>query len=439
MRRELVLGVGLAVGFGGHAAAQFASDPPGKLAAPPARGFQPAPAPGFSPASPPTAAPATPAPAVVPAAPVAIDLQLALGADHPDLIRAEHGAYTIHVHSYSRPRRPDPSDPGPSARQLAEGLVAAIRQAQPRVSVYLFEYISNEKRAEAAAIAAARLQAASFLKSMDAIKRTSEVQGMTFMDDGEMRKLRYKAFNSRDQIGVFVGGFKTEDDAVQALKVVKKWAAPADTRLLDGAAMVRPANPQKPDGRTVIERSFLNPFATATVFPNPAAPRAVAKQTGYDPFVLKLNEGRPYSLFKATKSWTLGVKAFGAPLTFASQNDNPDLMRKGAGNGGDVLLAGAEQAEALAKAIREMKGPGRADGTGGAPLNLEAFVLHNRSGSIVTVGQFDAPDDPELVRVQRFLSGLKLNVTADRHGQQMMTNTHSVFGKEIVPMMIPKP
>ena len=37
---------------------------------------------------------------------------------------------------------------------------------------------------------------------------------------------------------------------------------------------------------------------------------------------------------------------------------------------------------------------------------FKAFVLHHRTGSIVTVGEFDAPDDPELLRVQKLLIGI---------------------------------
>jgi len=44
-----------------------------------------------------------------------------------------------------------------------------------------------------------------------------------------------------------------------------------------------------------------------------------------------------------------------------------------------------------------MKGPG------GQSVGLEAFVLHTRNASIVTVGQFDGPTDPALLEAQRML------------------------------------
>ena len=99
---------------------------------------------------------------------------------------------------------------------------------------------------------------------------------------------------------------------------------------------------------------------------------------------------------KATKNWTLAVKSFTAPVEVVSAESDTSMMRKfGLRKGGDALAAGAEQAEALAKVIRQMRGPG-VNGQPGAPLNLEAFVLHTRSASLVTIGQFDGPDDPAL-------------------------------------------
>ena len=53
-----------------------------------------------------------------------------------------------------------------------------------------------------------------------------------------------------------------------------------------------------------------------------------------------------------------------------------------------------------------MRGPA-VNGQTGAPLNLEAFVLHTRSASLVTVGQFDGPDDPALHATKRILASVK--------------------------------
>ncbi len=128
---------------------------------------------------------------------------------------------------------------------------------------------------------------------------------------------------------------------------------------------------------------------------------------------MKLNEGQPYSLLKATKGWTLGVKSFTAPVELANKNSDTSLMRKmGMSKGGDALAAGGEQAEALAKALRAMKGPNK------EPLNLEAFVLHTRYASVVTVGQFDGPNDPALHALKRMLGGIQARTTLDEGGMR---------------------
>lgn len=460
MRRKLVLGVGLAGVLSGSAVGQFAVDrAPGGT--PPAQGpfgGQPGGAPAI-PAAPPRPmtpgryvppvggvmptggpTPAAPANGFRPAgepAPAAdtidpADIPTALGPDHPLAVKPEDGVFLICVKSYSRPHRPDPNDPGMTARELAEGLAKEVREMHPEARVHLYELISDEKRAEAKARAEARRRAEAFARQLEVYRKKAELQGMEFL--GADTRLRYQTFNYRDQIAVLVGGYKTEDEAVKALAAVKKWAAPRDNRLMDGAAIAS----RGADGKPVIEKTHLNPFGQAMIVPNPVAPRhTVANPTGLDPFVVRLNEGRPYNLLKATKGWTIGVKSFAAPVQFVSKDSQPSVMeRMGFTKGADVLRAGTEQAEMLAKALREMKGPDR------QPLRLEAFVLHTRSASLVTVGQFDAPNDPALLETRRVLESLTFNLSRDDRGAQLTGTGQKLFGDSqhpLLPVPIPRP
>ena len=198
---------------------------------------------------------------------------------------------------------------------------------------------------------------------------------------------------------------------------------------MDWGTMIRPG----PDGKPMEERDFINPYITATVVPNPAIPRATQATTNeLEPFIVKLNEGRPYNLLNATKGWTLAVKSFIAPVEIVGRDGGNNVMRKmGTSKGADVLAAGAEQAESLAKVIRGMKGPG------GHSLGLEAFVLHTRQASLVTIGQFDGPNDPELVQKKRLLESMKLNVTEDKMGVKPAMNAQSLF-ENIMPIPIPR-
>jgi hypothetical protein len=377
------------------------------------------------PASPPASPPAS-------SSPPEVEVPSALGPNHPWALKPEHGAYFICVKSYSRPSKPDPNDPGPSARELAEALAGEIRELY-RVQAFLFEYISEERKAEAAAVAAARERARLFAAQLEKYKQQAQLNGMTFLEDDRL-KVYYKTVNYRDQIAVLVGGFATAEDARKALDKVRTWPPPKNKLLMDGAAIVRPGK----DGKPVLEEGHINPYLTAHVVPNPLLARSARSgsgpaETGLDPFIVKLNEGRPYNLLQATKGWTLAVKSFSAPVEIVGRNDSSGLMRRPTGSrGADVLQAGAQQAEALAAALRELKGKA------GEPLGLEAFVLHTRGASIVTVGQFDGPNDPALLQTRQLLSTIRFNVTEDRSGLRPVANAPSLFGT-LMPMPIPRP
>ncbi|WP_052557019.1 hypothetical protein [Gemmata sp. SH-PL17] len=464
MRKKALLGVGLALFTGSAGTAQFASErapgaaPVGLPVAAPRT--QPAPLPGgLTPVGPGTAAPqlggtktapsvsggayvppssgvqpvdyaAIPRPEPLPAN---VEIKTAIPANHEWLIKPEHGAYFIMVKSYVRPAkgsRDAVEDKGVSARELAEALAADIRQTY-RVGAWLYEYISEERKAEARQIAAARQKATAYAEQIRIQQQKSKLQNMEFLAPDNT--LHIMTHNHRDQIGVLVGGFQTEADAQKALAKLKTWPAPKNDVLVDKIM----SNGR--DDRTA-GAAILNPYTTAFVVPNPSVPRATQQQgpRKLDPFIVKLNEGQPYNLLKATKGWTLAVKSFTAPVEIVNKDSDTSMMRKmGLSKGADALAAGAEQAESLAKALRAMKGPGGADGRGGQALNLEAFVLHTHSASLVTVGQFDGPDDPALIATKRLLTSMKVNVSEDQHGTRAAVNTPSVFDN-VIPMPIPK-
>ena len=83
----------------------------------------------------------------------------------------------------------------------------------------------------------------------------------------------------------------------------------------------------------------------------------------------------------------------------------------------------------LAKARCEMKGPQK----------FESFVLHTRTGSFVTVGQFDSPNDPALLDMHRVLSNLTFNLSKDAQGRQIEGTGQKLFGDQILPVKVPKP
>jgi len=68
------------------------------------------------------------------------------------------------------------------------------------------------------------------------------------------------------------------------------------------------------------------------------------------------------------------------------------------------------------------------------PAPLDAFILHHRTGSIVTVGQFDGPDDPTLLKLQQTLRGMTFEVMND---QTRMKSTERMFDS-VSPFPVPK-
>jgi hypothetical protein len=483
MRREWVLGVGLAALVGGTASAQFASDrAPAGAPAPVAGGLTPVVG-GFQPLSPPVApvppgapnsslytpmysAPAgrgayvppsdapraagagVPAPAALPnlaALPATVEIPTVLPKDHPWLLKPEHGAYFIIVKSYMRPARDsqaarEEGDKWVSARELAEGLAREIRETH-NVQAFLYEYISDERKAEMRAYLLARQKAETeYLAQVRAMEQKAQLQGFAW--EPPDNKLRIRMYEHSDQIGVLIGGFQTEADALRAVTVLKTWAMPKNTKLLElGHYTNRDKN-----GKVLADVSaYVNPYESASVVSvvrNPAITKAAqptAVRTGVDPFIVELNKGCEYNLLKATKGWTLGVKSFTVPVEIAGRDKAPDLSVMKKGNAPpsktpELLVATAQQAEALAKALRTMKGPR------GESLNLEAFVLHTRSASIVTVGQFDGPDDPALLATKRIIEGLsaQTRVTEDQTGMRPAMNAPRLFDNPL-PIPIPKP
>jgi hypothetical protein len=466
MRRKWVLGLSLAVLTGGAVAGQqpFGSERVPPKAAPPA--FPPglAPVAPLSPTAPltpggayvppvgglqpvggsptPTApgipgapgTPNTPPPVRYVPLPVETEIKTALGKDHPWALKPEHGAYFILVKSYVRPAQGSKDaqeDRGLTARELAEGLATEIRDTY-RVQAFLFEYITEERKAEMRQIAIARQKANAYITQLAALEQKAQLQGMEFMRPDN--KIHVLTHNHRDQIGVLVGGFQSEADASKALAKLKTWPTPKNEMLVDKGAIVQPG----PNGKSTIVTAAINPYATAFVVPNPTIARTdtTAKQ-GLDPFIVKLNEDNPYSLLKATKGWTLGVKSFSAPVEIVNKDSDTSLMKRmSQGKGAQILAASGEQAESMAKMLRQMKGPAQ-NGKAGQALNLEAFVLHTRYASIVTVGQFDGPDDPALVATKQMLAKLQATVTSDAQGLRPVANTPTLFDN-VMPIPVPR-
>jgi hypothetical protein len=389
MRRGIMLGLGLAgvAAVQATAAAQFAAD----------RGNPP-------PTPPAPAAPAPEAPQQPPAA------------SHPWYVRPDLGPWMICVKSYT----------GPDSKKLAEELAAYIRQAH-KAGAYLFEWGGEEREKERQRQEEVRRQKqkeyAPFLAVREQMKAKAAAEGLEFLDTPT--KYRLGKIDYPEQWAVLIGGFKDMDAARKALDVVRKWKPPENTALMDQAVIVRPGE----NGVGTKEVAHINPFAAAMTAPNPAVHRSTSGQAPpADPAVVKLNEAEELSLLNARKPWTLMVKRFVVPTQVQGRSEDGTVFDRlfGGDDAAKWLEATARQARELAKALRSDKQDPK--------YRFETFVLHYRTESLVTVGQFDSPDDPALIDAWYRLTGMTFRVD---YKDGRPPETKKMFDV-VIPMQVPR-
>ena len=227
--------------------------------------------------------------------------------------------------------------------------------------------------------------------------------------DEELRRLRefrekcpegrFKGVRVEQQFAVMVGGYNDRESARKALDDFKRLPPPPD-KLCDFGFV---GTPTGKSGKNAIDAKPLlyNPFHSSFVAHNPTVPQEQDDPKKELEFLKNINAGESLSLLSNRKPWTLVVKQLqGACLMQpgAHASENPFLNLFGLGNKpGAQLGAAGVQAHELAQALRQMK-----------PVSFEAYVLHTRTSSIVTVGGYDSPNDPKLLQDQQTLSKLKL-------------------------------
>lgn len=197
---------------------------------------------------------------------------------------------------------------------------------------------------------------------------------------------RSRKFRIEDQYAVLIGGYKDVDVARKALDYVKKLEPPKSVAL-DTQVNARPDE----KGQQVVERNFVNPFARAFVSRNPTVPQDSVREK-WDPILKKVNAGESYSLLKCRRPWTLAIKEFQGAAVFVEKTATPSFLENLFG-GSEQLNASAMNAHNLAEAFHKM--------------GFEAYVLHTRNSSVVTIGSFDSVNDPRMESVKRALTNLQ--------------------------------
>jgi hypothetical protein len=261
---------------------------------------------------------------------------------------------------------------GETAPQMAHNLVLELRRDHD-LPAYVYNRGAEERR---------RLQ-----EELDRKRRQQEdLLRQQGIDPG--KPLRPSHIRIEDQCAVLIGGFKDLDAAHNALEKIKKLdnpkSVPADRLILANMDL---KNPQAREA---------NIFRSSFVTRNPTVPQEKVDRS-IDPTTLKhLNSSESYSLFKCKQPWTLAVKEFYGGMAIQPASAPPTLLEKLLGNKSEEhMSAVGKQAHEVARVLRES-------------LGFEAYVLHTPTSSIVTVGAFANPDDPELLQMQKKLKSFQL-------------------------------
>jgi hypothetical protein len=310
---------------------------------------------------------------------------------------------------------------GPGSKEMAEELAAHVRQAH-RAGAYLFEWGDEERTKEKQRQEEVRKiqqeKYAPFLARQQELRAKAAAEGQVFIETPA--RYRLGKVDYPEQWAVLIGGFKDMDAARRALDVVRGWEPPKNPKLMDYAVIAR--------GQQGSEAAYINPFKTAMTAPNPAVRRGTPGQAPpADPALAKLNEAEELSLLKARKPWTLLVKRFIVPTHVQSRDGDVSVIDQlfGGDNGAKWLDATAKQSRTLAEALRhrDMK-----------PHPFEAFVLHHRTESVVTVGQFDGPDDPALIQMWQTLSAMTFRLD---YKDGRPPEVKKMFDA-VIPMQVPR-
>jgi hypothetical protein len=195
---------------------------------------------------------------------------------------------------------------------------------------------------------------------------------------------KYASGSGVEEIAVMVGDFEHVDDSA-AQKTLRelKYAQPDCLKPKEGKepslSLAAWRGLQNEAHRMLgIKDGEKGPMGHALITTNPLRPKSFYASKGIDKFIEQINADNPYSLLKCPGRYTVQVATFHGQVTI-DQKKIRDLERSQNFDGGALAQAG-EKALKLAEALRDK--------------HYEAYVLHDRYASIVTVGSFSSVGTP---------------------------------------------
>lgn len=268
---------------------------------------------------------------------------------------------------------------GPAAPDLARQMVLQIRGVH-NLPAYVFNYADDERKKQKAVLDA---QVTPFAQPDP--------------DGGIIIPIPHHRLQVRveEQCAVMIGGYADDAAAHAALLSIKK-LPPPELKAPEGVQ----AYPSIIDGGKEV---MLNPFTQSMVVRNPTVPHDARQEKATDPFLKTLNAGEDYSMLRCPQRYTLAVKEYMGASMVKQQSGSGGILEKlesGAGKPGESLSVAASNAHELARVLRQLK--------------FDAYVLHTRTSSVVSVGGFDNPTDPEADHLRSRIATLQQTAQASK-------------------------
>jgi hypothetical protein len=252
------------------------------------------------------------------------------------IITPDVGPFAICVRGYS----------GDTAREKAKAVVLVLRQnGWP---AYMYDFSAEEERKA---------------------KEILDERYRNYPPDYP----RHHTIRVQKHWGIFIGGYKSLEDAGKAASRLKrepkeKWPKAIYCDAFYDAEMKAPTQQ-------------LNPYAQSFASHNPTWHEEKKQDTSEEDAIIKrINSGRPYNMLACGGHYTLVVKVFDGGRVIQAQSTSDQFLEKlGLGKEGEIIDATRKQAEEVARVLREQ-------------MKLDAYVLHTPTGSVLSIGSFDAPE-----------------------------------------------
>lgn len=201
---------------------------------------------------------------------------------------------------------------------------------------------------------------------------TAPVRGIGLDKYNRPRQMRYKQDKRINEVAVLVGDFASADshDIQKTLEKLRTiWPPSLDYRRNRSTSQrfVGIKNAYRKVSR-ITEKEEAGPMANAFVTRNPLLPTEYFAPQGIDSFVVKLNKRNRLNLLENPGVYSVKIATFRGKSTM--KITEADTI----GASAETLDEAAEKADRLGAALRAR--------------GVEAWVLHDRFESIVTVGSF---------------------------------------------------